>query len=130
MLKRAKYSFSNEFCTSECVIRNISESGAFMDFADGLLVPDTFKLHNEMDGYKIDCEVVRRVGQSAGVRFVGPREPIKPVRQQNITIPRRAERDIRDQLSEHEIVADKGSAQPREIPTRVFEKKPRVFGRR
>ena len=43
-----------------------------MDFADGLLVPDTFKLHNEMDGYKIDCEVVRRVGPISGCEVYWP----------------------------------------------------------
>ncbi len=69
------------------MLRNISDGGALIDFADGALVPDHFVLHNEMDGYKVDCEIVRRIGNSAGIAFIGPKEPIKATRRQVIDTP-------------------------------------------
>ncbi len=86
ILKRARVSYGNGAISVDCVMRNISETGALINVNDGLLIPDQFTLHNELDGYKVDCEVVRRFGNSVGVRFVGEKTPIKSTRVQTINM--------------------------------------------
>lgn len=74
VLKRAKLSFNGGFSSVECVVRNVTEDGAFIEFSDGVIVPEKFRLHNELDGFDVDCEIVRRRGNSAGVKFSGEKE--------------------------------------------------------
>lgn len=129
MLKRAKYSFSQKFCASECVIKNLSETGALLEFPDGMLVPDRFKLHNELDGYDIDCEIVRRVGNAAGVRFVGERTPAKRIRHQVITLPNR--RPISDHRAVQAVAARPACAEESSrIVSPTFARQKVVFGKR
>lgn len=90
ILKGARLSFNNKFCVVDCVLRNITEHGAFLEFSDAVLVPDKFRLHNEMDGYDVDCEVVRRVRNSVGVQFAGEKEYYKPKRIQTVGAARSA----------------------------------------
>jgi hypothetical protein len=68
-LKRAKVAFDQGFSSADCLIRNISESGAKLRFAAlERTVPDNFNLI--CAGLPVQsCEVVwRRVGE-LGVRF-------------------------------------------------------------
>lgn len=82
--KRAKISFNNGFCVVQCVIRNMTEEGAFLDFSDALVVPEKFRLYNGFDGFDVNCAIVRRLGNSADVKFVGPRKNYCPKRVQVI----------------------------------------------
>ncbi len=74
MLQRVGLSFGTDYCSVNAVLRNVSNNGGYLDFSDGILIPDNFKVYNEFDGYKVDCAIVRRNGNSAGIRFVGPVE--------------------------------------------------------
>ena len=85
VLKGIKVSFGQEFCAVEGVMRNLSETGALIELKDGFIVPDHITIHNELDGYKIDCKVARRQGNRIGVKFVGSRSPIEASRHQVIS---------------------------------------------
>lgn len=63
-------------------MKNISDTGAFIIFQDGSFVPNAFTLINMIDGYRVECEIVRRVGDSAGVRFTGAFQRIEATRKQ------------------------------------------------
>lgn len=63
-------------------MKNISETGALIIFQDGSFVPNAFTLINKFDGYRVECEIVRRIGNSAGVRFTGAFQRIEATRKQ------------------------------------------------
>lgn len=81
-LKRVHAAFNDEFSAVECVIKNVSDTGAFISFDDGSLIPQVFTLVNRFDGYKVDCEIVHRNGNSAGIKFIQPFERIEATRKQ------------------------------------------------
>lgn len=69
LLRDAKILYRNRSCFMDCVIVNISESGAKLRPADMPLCPDEFSLQLH-GGYFLDCEVVWRRQSVLGVRFV------------------------------------------------------------
>ncbi len=89
MLKGVRISFNNESSFLEAVLRNLSETGCFIELPDGYLIPDRITVHNDLDGYKIECEVVRRQGDRIGAKFIGERIPVgKPGAQEfNSEVP-------------------------------------------
>ncbi len=97
VLKGITISFGNNFCVSNGIMRNISETGAYIEFTDSFLVPDNFTIFNDLDGYKVDCRVVRRDGNSAGFEFVGEKEIHSPTRMQVVEmVDERAFNDTRE----------------------------------
>ena len=97
-LKGVRVSFNDKFCAVECVLRNISECGALLEFTDGALIPDKFVMHNEMDGYQVNCQIMRRIGNSVGVEFTSQKQQIKAIRKQIIDTPRYTKQPSRSQL--------------------------------
>lgn len=77
VLQGVKISFSDDFCCSEGVLKNVSEGGAQVLLNDGVAVPDRFKIINEMEGYEVECTATWRKGQTIGVKFTGPKHQIK-----------------------------------------------------
>ncbi len=73
-LKSAIIAFNNRHSTLPASMRDISDSGARLSVA-GNIVPDTFELLVEMDGFEIPCRVVWRRTSEVGVAFTGP--PVK-----------------------------------------------------
>jgi hypothetical protein len=97
VFKGARIGFNCEFSSVECIIRNLSETGAFITVQDGILVPNHFMLFNELDGYKIECDIVWRQGNGFGVRFTSQRIPIRSTRPQVINQYYSMDRDLLDQ---------------------------------
>ncbi|PWW04396.1 PilZ domain-containing protein [Hoeflea marina] len=85
VLKGALVAINHEFSSIPCTMRNLSDTGTRLDFEDGWFVPDRFFLFVDVDGYKIECERVWQKGKSCGVRFVGPKIPSGPQRQQALS---------------------------------------------
>jgi PilZ domain len=52
-----------------CLIRNISISGAALDVTNPLDIPERFDLVFKADGTNIPCHVVWREGEQIGVAF-------------------------------------------------------------
>lgn len=69
LLRDAKILYKNRGCFMDCVIVNISESGAKLRPADMPLCPDEFSLQLH-GGHFLDCEVIWRRQNVLGVRFV------------------------------------------------------------
>ncbi|MGC1562385.1 MAG: PilZ domain-containing protein [Bradyrhizobium sp.] len=55
--------------TMNCLVRNISISGAALDVTDPLDIPERFDLVFKADGTHIPCHVVWRQGEQIGVAF-------------------------------------------------------------
>jgi hypothetical protein len=54
----------------ECVIRNLSDTGALLEFSATVTLPDTFKLIIKPEIITRNCKVARRSAQRIGVEFV------------------------------------------------------------
>lgn len=75
------YLWSDRMAASKpCNVRNLSITGARIDLLGGPVKPDlltgTLTIYFPGEKREIDCEVMRRVGKSLGIKFVGAyREP-------------------------------------------------------
>jgi PilZ domain len=66
---RAQIIFNNRMSTLDCVIKNISSSGAKLAIADTLRVPNEFELHIPKKGCSYRARLVRRDSEGIGVEF-------------------------------------------------------------
>jgi PilZ domain len=55
--------------TMNCLVRNISISGAALDVSNPLDIPERFKLVFKADGTHILCHVIWRQAEQIGVAF-------------------------------------------------------------
>jgi hypothetical protein len=55
--------------TINCLIRNMSISGAALDVSNPLDIPERFNLVFKADGTHIPCHVIWRQGEQIGVAF-------------------------------------------------------------
>ena len=86
VLKGVKLIFNGEFNAVDGIMKNVSETGAYIKIKSGFVVPDFIEIHNELEGYKVEAEVVRRYPGEMAVRFVGTPERIKQSRTQVLTM--------------------------------------------
>lgn len=73
-LKRGKILFNNRFSTIDCIVRNISATGALLTVDEAVNIPKSFEITigetNEAKEYRLARLVYRR-GMFAGVHFEG-----------------------------------------------------------
>jgi hypothetical protein len=53
-----------------CVVRNISEGGALLEFQNAEMLPYRFRIVIESEGVDSDCETRHQTGNRMGVQFV------------------------------------------------------------
>lgn len=131
VLKSARASFNDEFSAVSCVMRNVSETGAKLEFEEIVVLPRSFTLYVDLDGYKVQCERVWQDGRSCGVRFVGEKIAVKVFRTQLVRSSETAlsERTVRDiAIREQREICDREQPRPEEAPPPA-NRRP-VFGRR
>lgn len=68
-LKGGKIVVNNGFSTFDCVIRNLSDTGAKLAVASQIGIPELFQLALE-DGRRLQCEVKWRRDGEIGVKFI------------------------------------------------------------
>ena len=66
--------FNNRWCTIDCLVRNMSASGAKLDFSDPVQVPSELDLLIPLRGHSRRVKVVWRQAKSLGVSFVEKRD--------------------------------------------------------
>ena len=62
----------NGLSTMDCVIRNMSLTGARLALPNAMVLPDTFELFIGDEGLRRECEIKSRTETSAGIRFFRP----------------------------------------------------------
>jgi len=67
VMKTAKIDYGGD--KYPCVVRDISSTGAALEFSDLIRIPDEFTLIMPDDRLKLSCRVVWRRGYRVGVRF-------------------------------------------------------------
>ena len=76
-LKEAKVVL-HDWSTIDCIIRNISEGGAHLDFSDPVALPEHFGVLLVATNTLVPADRVWERGKAAGVRFTGPEKHAPP----------------------------------------------------
>lgn len=84
MIKKTIISNDDRTISYDCVLSNISETGAKVKFTELFLLPPKIWLHVEIDGFEVECEKVWHRGLEMGVKFVGEKVPVAITRVQVI----------------------------------------------
>lgn len=120
-----------------CILRNISETGALLEFDEAKGLPMFFTVQVELDAFEVPAQWVRREGQRVGVKFTGDTKDLKPSRTQILKSPddptlRRSavEDEFRKQLYELRKQQTLGSAEASSSSTGFAKKPSRGFGKR
>ena len=82
MLKSGTIAYSDRHVTIGCIVRDMSATGARLRVEGSIMAPDSFELLIPLDGLETNCEVVWRVGQECGVRFLSAPRIVAPKRHQ------------------------------------------------
>ncbi|WAP68195.1 PilZ domain-containing protein [Jiella pelagia] len=99
VLKRAKLIFNGGFSTFDCIVRNISATGALLTIDDSVQLPKEFRIRIGEDQAIRPAELIYRRSMFAGIRFLdlgergagGPALPRGPARPEGGTDPAGAE---------------------------------------
>ncbi len=67
---KARVLFNNRSSVLDCTVRDLSESGAQLAFADVTLLPPNFELEIPSKDRTLQARVVWSRGKSYGVRFI------------------------------------------------------------
>jgi PilZ domain len=62
--------FNNRRTAIDCLIRDMSDGGARLQFSDAISIPDTFELYIPQKEQTLRAAVVRRHGMNVGVSFI------------------------------------------------------------
>jgi len=134
VLKAAVAAFNMEFSTIPCVVRNLSETGARLEFNEGAAAPERFVLQIELDGFKVDCERVWQRGNICGVRFVSEKRPTRVYRSQVLNTSENAlsesfKRDLARRELQNAPPDPSSSASPKQTSMPAGQPKA-IFGKR
>lgn len=85
MLKSGKIAYSDRHVTIECLVRDMSATGARLRVEGSVTAPDTFELLIPLDGLEANCQVVWRAGTDLGVKFLAAPRIVAAKRTQSIS---------------------------------------------
>jgi hypothetical protein len=69
LLKAGRISFGGGAAAFDCTVRNLSETGAALEVASPVGIPERFTLVIEADHLRVPCRVVWRKERRIGVHF-------------------------------------------------------------
>ncbi|MBL4892982.1 MAG: PilZ domain-containing protein [Rhizobiaceae bacterium] len=86
VLLGAHATFNNEFSSVPCRVKNISQTGALLEFDNPSCVPTNFILHVALEQYKVECRTVRTDQNRVAVEFCGEKQKTNLARSQSLKI--------------------------------------------
>lgn len=75
VFKKGKMIFQDGLRSIPCLVRNISDGGALLEFEQAYMLPKEFDLHIDLEDYEVTCERRWEDGLRCGVAFVGEKRP-------------------------------------------------------
>ena len=84
MLKTGKIAYADRHVTIECLVRDMSATGARLKVDGSVAAPDTFELLIPLDGLEANCQVVWRSGVDVGIKFLAAPRIVAAKRTQSI----------------------------------------------
>lgn len=64
--------FNNRWCTIDCLVRNMSQQGARIEFPEPVLLPGEFDLMIPLKGHSRRVRVIWKQAKALGVAFAEP----------------------------------------------------------
>lgn len=80
--KKGKMVFQNGLRSIPCVVRNISDGGAMLEFDQAYILPKDFELYIDLEDYEVSCERRWEAGLNCGVMFTSERRHVAQQRRQ------------------------------------------------
>ncbi len=116
VLKGGTITFAGRHATLQCVIRELSSSGARLQVENVSDVPDTFELIVDMDGMKYSCQVIRRQANDVGVSFQAAPARVAPRWTQVVCDPEQRASLRRKTLESEEVASEEVSSAGAALP--------------
>lgn len=126
VLKKGKILFDGGTRSYPVMIRNISETGARIQFTDPQPVPQEFLLQVELDNFRVPCRRVWDEGLLHGVQFTGAREQLG----EEMTQALQASDALRQEALRKAAAVQPVPDTPRSQPTHTHRPARPGFGRR
>jgi len=82
VFKKGKMVFQHGLRSIPCIVRNISEGGALLEFEQAFMLPKEFDLHIDLESYEVTCERRWEEGLRCGVQFISEKRPVSAQRAQ------------------------------------------------
>lgn len=136
VLKRGMIGFGNQYASQPCVVRDMTSHGAKIELQNIIALPKEFKLHIEIDGIQLDCNLVWQKPPFAGVVFIGESKPTNLAREQVVRMadaalsPEFMEEFERRQAAEHRNQPAESTYSRSAARIRRAAIKPKPFGKR
>jgi hypothetical protein len=82
-LLRGRILFNNDRSALDCIVRNVSDTGARLEVENGHLAPNEFDVFVPQKNRTFHAQLAWRVDENMGVRFVDDSERSEKLREQN-----------------------------------------------
>jgi len=82
VFKKGKMVFQQGLRSIPCIVRNVSESGALLQFEQAYMLPKEFDLHIDLEDYEVTCERRWEEGLRCGVQFISEKRWVSAQRAQ------------------------------------------------
>jgi len=91
-----RVTFGQRYCALDCLVRNLSQNGAYLAFSDHALIPDEFDLMIPHKGDSRRVRIAWRLQENVGIEFlqqdgrsVEAAQQITALKAQNAALARR-----------------------------------------
>ncbi|MET1414563.1 PilZ domain-containing protein [Roseibium sp. HPY-6] len=81
-LKKGKLIFNRGLRSVPCIVRNLSETGAKLEFEQAYLLPHEFVLQIDLEDFEVTCERRWEDGLRCGVEFTSEKRSVGKLRAQ------------------------------------------------
>jgi len=100
VFKKGKMVFQQGLRSIPCVVRNISDGGAMLEFEQAYMLPKEFELHIDLENYEVTCERRWEEGLRCGVQFISEKRHVTAQRAQVLRSSEEALKSVLDERSE------------------------------
>lgn len=84
VLKKGKIVFQGGLRSAPCIVRNLSDGGALLQFETAFLLPPQFDLHIDLENFEVSCEKRWEDGLKCGVQFISDKRQVVAQRGQSL----------------------------------------------
>lgn len=112
-LKRGKLVFQRGLRSVPCIVRNLSENGAKLEFEQAFLLPPEFVLQIDLEDFEVTCEKRWADGLRCGVEFISAKRRVGKLRSQVLRASEQAMAEAHDdrQVSPDDFFARKRNSE-------------------
>jgi len=83
-LKKGKLIFNRGLRSVPCIVRNLSETGAKLEFEQAYLLPQEFVLQIDLEDFEVTCQRRWEDGLRCGVEFISGKRAVGQLRSQTL----------------------------------------------